>query len=101
MEKYLHRINYFGKRGCFFQFISYKETPNEANVKVFDIANWLVGILQQYDDILEDAEFKHVDNYNTAHSMREQKVYLIPLKNKSSSKSYTPKILFRRLSISV
>jgi len=40
LQNYLHRINYFGKRGCFFQFVGYLDNPSEANVKKFDSSNF-------------------------------------------------------------
>jgi hypothetical protein len=89
LQKYLHRINYFGKRGCFFQFVCYLDNPSEPNVKKFDVFNLAPGILQEYDDIAPKAQFKNVDNFDSANAQREKKVLVIPVQNKNSSKSYT------------
>ncbi len=89
MQKYLHRINYFGKRGCFFQFVGYKDSPSKPNVKEFDISNFVPGILQEYDDISQQAHFKNIDNYNAANAKRDKKLLVIPVRNLNSSKSYS------------
>lgn len=89
LQKYLHRINYFGKRGCFFQFVGYRDNPSKPNVKEFDTSNLLSGILQEFDDISPDAQFKNVNNFNSANAKRDKKILVIPVKNQNSSKSYT------------
>ena len=89
LQKYLHRINYFGKRGCFFQFVHYKDNPNESNVNVFDVKNYRPGILQEYDDMPNNAEFKQINNFDSAPIKRTKETLLIPVQCKNSSKSYT------------
>lgn len=89
LQRYLHLINYFGKRGCFFQFVGYQDKPSEPNVKEFDVTDFSAGILQEYDDISSKAEFKNVDNFDSASALREKKILVIPVKNVNSSKSYT------------
>jgi hypothetical protein len=89
LQKYLHRINYFGKRGCFFQFVRYNENPIASNVEEFEINNFKQGILQEYDDMPGNAEFKHLNNFDSATIKRSKKILLIPVINENSSKSYT------------
>lgn len=89
LQKYLHRINYFGKRGCFFQFVGYRDNPSEPNVKEFDVLGFTSGILQEYDDISPKAQFKNVNNFDSANAQREKKILIIPVQNMNSSKSYT------------
>lgn len=89
LQKYLHRINYFGKRGCFFQFVGYRDNPGEPNVKEFDVSDFTPGILQEYDDISTKALFKNVDNFDSASAQREKRILVIPVRNINSSKSYT------------
>jgi len=89
LQKYLHRINYFGKRGCFFQFVSYRDNPGEPNVKEFDTSDFSPGILQEFDDISPKADFKNVDNFDRAGAKRDKRSLVIPVKNMNSSKSYT------------
>jgi hypothetical protein len=89
LQKYLHRINYFGKRGCFFQFVDYRGNPSDPNVKEFDISDLSPGILQEYDDISHKAQFKNVDNFDSANALRDKKILVIPVQNMNSSKSFT------------
>lgn len=89
LKKYLHRINYFGKRGCFFQFIEYRNFPSEPNVKEFDASDISFGVLQEYDDMSAKATFENINNYNSASAKRDKKVLVIPVQNVNSSKSYT------------
>lgn len=89
LQKYLHRINYFGKRGCFFQFVCYRINPSEPNVKEFNVSDLTSGILQEYDDISPKAQFKNVDNFDSASAQRDKRILVIPLQNVNSSKSYT------------
>jgi len=89
LQKYLHRINYFGKRGCFFQFVCYLDNPSESNVNEFDSSDFTAGIMQEYDDISPNAQFKNVNNFDSGNAMREKKILIIPVQNVNSSKSYT------------
>jgi len=89
LQKYLHRINYFGKRGCFFQFVGYRDNPSEPNVKEFNVSEFSPGILQEFDDISPKADFKNVDNFDSANAQRDKKILIIPVQNMNSSKSYT------------
>lgn len=89
LQKYLHRINFFGKRGCFFQFVGYSNNPGVPNVKEFDASDFSPGILQEFDDISPAAEFKNVDNFDSANAKRDNLILVIPVKNINSSKSYT------------
>ena len=89
LSHYLYRINYFGKRGCFFQFLGFNENPPEANVKPFEVKNGLAGVLQSYDDFDEKATFDSVSNYSTANSKRKKYILVLPLSIESSTKSFT------------
>lgn len=89
LKRYLHKINYFGKRGCFFQFIEYSDVPNEVNVKPFNVLNGVAGMLQEYDDFDEKATFDNANNFSSAKSNRKKQILVLPLKGTSSSKSFT------------
>ena len=89
LQKYLHRINYFGKRGCFFQFVGYRDNPGEPNVKEFDASDFSSGLLQEFDDISPNAQFKNVDNFDKSGAKRAKRILVIPVRNMNSSKSYT------------
>lgn len=89
LKKFLHKINYFGKRGCFFQFLEYNDNPSVANVLQFDSKKGLTGILQKYDDFDEQVTFEMVNNYSGKSTKRKEEIWVLPLKSKSSSKSYS------------
>lgn len=89
LQKYLHRINYFGKRGCFFQFVGYRDNPGESNVKEFDVSDFTPGILQEFDDISPKADFKNIDNFDSASARRDKRILVLPVQSLNSSKSYT------------
>ncbi len=89
LKKYLHKINYFGKKGCFFQFIEYSDNPSIANVTQFDPKKPIAGILQEYDDFDEKATFDNANNFSSANAKRKKKILVIPIKSIGSSKSYT------------
>lgn len=89
LKKYLHRINYFGKRGCFFQFVGYRDNPSEPNVNEFNASEFSAGVLQEFDDISSKADFNNVDNFDSANAKRYKKILVIPVQKINSSKSYT------------
>lgn len=88
-KQYLHRINYFGKKGCFFQFINYSDSPNDPNVQVFSAENLHPGLIEEYDDIDISATFENVDNFSAKTTKREKLILTLPLENFSSSKSFS------------
>lgn len=89
LKKYLHRINYFGKRGCFFQFVKYNNQPSDSNVKTFDVKELSFGILQEYDDFDKKLTFDNVNSFSDAKTTRSKSLLVLPLSTTSSSKSYT------------
>ena len=89
LKQYLHTINYFGKRGCFFQFVKYNDNPSTPNVDIFDVKKLSFGILQEYDDFDKKSTFDNVNSYSEAKGKRKKDILVIPLRNVSSSKSYT------------
>lgn len=89
LKKYLHKINYFGKRGCFFQFTEYSDNPNKSNVNDFNVSNISAGIIQEYDDMSPKAQFENINNYSLNTAKRDKKLLIIPVSNISSSKSFS------------
>lgn len=110
LKKYLYRINYFGKRGCFYQFIKYNDLPHHtANVREWNSRlNGIIqeyddssqnaldcklfpngGVIQEYDDFSSALKFENVNSYNGAKTKREKRLFVLPLRIASSSKSYT------------
>lgn len=89
LKKYLYRINYFGKRGCYFQFLRYSDSPSLPNVQPFDIHKIIPGIIQEYDDINKKMKFENVNSYSQKKVIRDKKRLVIPLIRESFSKSFT------------
>ena len=91
LMRYLHTINYFGKRGCFFQFIEYKHDPSKPNVCEFNVNNCLTsGILQEYDDFNDSFSFDSVNIYSSVKTIvRNRQILVLPVTNTGASKSYS------------
>lgn len=89
LKKFIHRINYFGKRGCFFQFVEYSNTPHESNVKEFYEGDFSPGIIQEFDDFDKKSTFENISNFSSAKSKRSKIILTIPLSMTSSSKSFS------------
>lgn len=89
LKQYVHKINYFGKRGSFFQFIEYKSESNEPNVKIFDSKGLGAGILQSYDNFDESVTFEQVNNYSSSPTKRKQEIKVIPVSLVGTSKGFS------------
>lgn len=89
LMKYIYKINYFGKRGSFFQFLKYKESTENNNVKEFNAGSFESGVIQQYDDFPINATFERVSNFSKKTIKRDKKLLLIPVSLVNSSKSYS------------
>lgn len=89
LKKHLHRINYFGKSGCFFQFVKYNDNPSNPNVNIFDINKITGGVLQEYDEFDKTLKFDNVNSYSNSKTKRNKIIFVLPLSTISSSKSYT------------
>lgn len=92
LKQYLHKINYFGKRGCFFQFLRYSDEPHEANVLPFEMNVDSYGVLQEYDDFDRENQtvtFDTVSNFSSKKTVRRKEIFALPLRTVASSKSFT------------
>ncbi len=89
LQKYIHKINYFGKRGCFFQFIEYKEEARTENVICLGDDALITGIIQEYDDFKKELIFEQVSSFSSKVVKRESKLFILPLERSASSKGFT------------
>lgn len=89
LKKYLFRINYFGKKGCFFQFVRYENNPSTSNVVVFKAEDFKPGVIEEYDDFDAKATFENVNNFSSKSTKREKLILTLPLENIGSSKSFS------------
>ena len=90
LKKWFMHINYFGKKGCFFQFISSKisEKIDHQNYSFEFDGKLTPGVLSKMDDIAPEAVFENVDNYNSKKALRISQIYNIPINQVNSSKEY-------------
>lgn len=89
LQSYLYKINYFGKRGCFFQFKQFNDSPNLPNVTAFDSKAIKPGILQPYDDFPEQATFEMVNTFSSKVVKRKEDILVLPLQRIGASKGYS------------
>lgn len=88
------RINYFGKRGCFFQFIKAEriEELDEQYSGYFDETSLIARndrMIIRMDDFHNKAKFDNVNTYSTQKAMRLEKLYYLNYKMVKANKNYT------------
>jgi len=92
LEVWFPRINYFGKRGSFFQFsgIKIKKALPDNYVSLLR-ESYKPGVMFPMDDVDKTAEFKNMNNYNfqIKNAKRVSKVYIFPYKQVEANKSYS------------
>lgn len=101
LKEFLPKINYFGKRGCFFQFKGFNQLENEIIESVNyqyckELSEGLTGslltgfLLTKMDDVQDNAKFENLNIYSEKRdAKRTPKFYLIPLTRKKSNKNFT------------
>lgn len=96
LKKWCTRINYFGKRGCFFQFLGFnpeeiKQLPKEyskiLNSKNLDLDS--PNIIFPMDDFGKKSTFDKVNTYSSSKTDRERKIFLFPYYVSKSNKDFT------------
>lgn len=96
----LYKINYFGKKGCFFQLIEHQSDienlDKDFNMPIKDILSLadVDGITMPMDDLGENAIFDAINIYSdkklTIGKDRTQDIYIFPnYERQKSSKSFT------------
>jgi len=97
LKSVLVHINYFGKRGCFFQIIPdikgnfFKEKDNldYGYGQKLDKTNYLTSLLYELDDFGQKIhKFSQVNNYKKDKTDRNRIKYCFPYELKSSSRKY-------------
>jgi hypothetical protein len=88
LVKWFARINYFGKRGSFFQFQSYKSVDNleEFYMKKFGDS---IGTVQSLDDMPKKAKFEDISSYHKGSVKRESNFYTFPFKFGKANRSFS------------
>jgi len=91
LKKWFMHINYFGKRGCFFQFIS-AEKINELSDEYSKILEEGIsaGIMFPMDDVDSGASFENMNNYNhKAKAKRVQQIHIFPFRQERANRNFT------------
>ena len=91
LKKWFMHINYFGKKGCFFQFM------NSEIIKDFEKSfystlltdSMRTGLVYQMDDMSDKNSFEDVNSYSKNKPKREKKLFVFPYKLIESNKSYS------------
>lgn len=93
LEKWFSRINYFGKRGCFFQYEGYDELSELSDdySSIMGSETLAPGIMFPLDDVSGDAQLKNMNNfdYSTKDAKRIKRIYIFPYRQISVNKNYT------------
>jgi hypothetical protein len=91
LKKWFMHINYFGKRGCFFQYKSAEivdEIDNSIYCSPID-KNFKPGVYLQMDDVDPKADFDSMNNYSPNKAKRISRIYAFPFSLKKMSKTYS------------
>ncbi|MEA3313128.1 MAG: hypothetical protein U9Q18_01985 [Caldisericota bacterium] len=93
LKQWLPRINYFGKKGCFFQFVKFKDstTLGKEYSELLDdrFTNLSPGLIVEMDDFDETVTFDNVNTYSPAKTKRKKKFYILPIKIERANKNFT------------
>ncbi|HHW57317.1 hypothetical protein [Thermoanaerobacter uzonensis] len=97
LKSLLMRINYFGKRGSFFQFIEAKEYIDNERPSgysyIFDDAvlnNYNHNmIIFKMDDVDKNAKFDNMNSYSKEKAMRVSKIYCFEYEQYRANKNFT------------
>lgn len=91
LQKWFMHINYFGKKGCFFQFISSEIINNDDKTDYSSLLREANrnGLIFQMDDMSPKNSFEDINNYSANKPKREKKLYVFPYRQIESNKNYT------------
>ncbi len=89
--KWFAHINYFGKKGCFFQLTGFKnkDSLNEKFYSKRFTAQLAPGILIIMDDMDSSLNFHNVNSYSNSETKRIEKTYHLPFKQSKASKNFS------------
>ncbi len=95
LKKYLPKINYFGKRSCFFQFMGFSPTALELSscysTPILDVkfTNNSSKTLQCVDDFLTKSKFENANIYSNNSAGREKKFIFHNCRMIKSNRNFT------------
>ncbi len=94
---YLARINYFGKRGCFFQFKNVSDYPLQELTKEYSreltdknyFSDGRTKLLSKVDDFGPKVTFEKVSNFSKEKTDRILKIICLPFRVLKSNKNFS------------
>lgn len=93
LKQWFPLINYFGKKGCFFQFINFVESKaiGEGYTKLINnkFNNLSPGMITEMDDFDYTATFDNVNTYSMGKAKRKKKFYIVPVRTERANKNFT------------
>lgn len=91
LKKWFMHINYFGKKGCFFQYVNSEVVDKNDKMEYSSLLSNTIrnGIIIQMDDISSKNSFEDISTYTTNKPKREKKLYVFSYKQVRSNKNYT------------
>ncbi len=92
LKKWLIRINYFGKKGCFFQFLGFNELENLSNEYSTLLTDGIgSGVMFPMDDVSKHkkVKFENMSNLSSRGAKREQQIHIFPFELKTANKNFT------------
>jgi len=93
LTKWFMHIYYFGKKGCFVQFIGFEVIPElpDSYSKILD-DSIPFGIMFPLDDVEKSKKtsFENMSNYSTEkNAKRIQQIHVFPFRQKAANKNFT------------
>lgn len=97
LKSLLIRINYFGKRGCFFQFMEAKEYNDDRRPlgysyifdEVISAKHEKNMIIFKMDDVDKGAKFTNMNSYSREKAKRISKIYCFEYEQYRANKNFT------------
>ncbi len=91
LDSVMCRIGYFGKRGCFFQYLSseIRQELESGYSCCFDAGVQTAGILVPMDDFGPQSTFDKVSNFSNDKTDRKKRIYLFPFVQRRSTKAFS------------
>lgn len=91
LQKWFMHINYFGKKGCFFQFVNSEIITDldKSHYSSILIDSLRSGLVYQMDDMSDKNDFEDISSYSKKKPKRDKKLFVLPYKLVESNKNYS------------
>ena len=93
LKQWFPLINYFGKKGCFFQFVKFIETNrlrDEYSLLLDkEFTNLAPGLIVEMDDFDEGVTFDNVNTFSPVKTKRKKRFYTLPVRMEKANKNFT------------